>query len=138
MSELVAIVQRHLDSYGVTEAAFAKRMGINPQTINAWRNRGGLKRLPERRILEAVAHETRTPYEDVLHAALVDTGYAAGVTPATADGSPTAAPEPAPGPDLSETHEPRPTDSSGVASRPAHAPSRSRVAGGRGTRPPHS
>lgn len=137
MSELVAIVQRHLDSYGVTEAAFAKRMGINPQTINAWRNRGGLKRLPERRILEAVARETRTPYEEVLHAALVDTGYAAGVTPAIADEHPSEASEPAASPPA-EVHQPRPEDSVGVASRQGHAPSRSRVSGGRGTRPPHS
>lgn len=85
MGELVAIIQGHLDRYGVTEATFARRMGVNPQTINAWRTRGGLKRLPERRILEAVARETRTPYEDVLQAALVDTGYAATVTPESVD-----------------------------------------------------
>lgn len=42
------------------------------------------------------------------------------------------------GPDLSELHSPRPEDNRGVASRPAHAPARPRVAGGRGTRPPHS
>lgn len=77
MGELVAIIQRHLDSYGVTEATFARRMGVNPQTINAWKTRGGIKRLPERRILEAVARETRTSYAEVLEAALVDTGYAA-------------------------------------------------------------
>lgn len=138
MGELVAIIQRHLDSYGVTEAAFAKRMGINPQTINAWRTRGGLKRLPERRTLEAVARETRTPYAEVLRAALLDTKYLDGdLTPETSDGSPSEAPAPAPGPDLSELHQPRPEDNRGVASRPAHEPARVRAAGGRGTRPPH-
>lgn len=137
MGELVAIIQGHLDRYGVTEATFARRMGVNPQTINAWRTRGGLKRLPERRILEAVANETRTPYEAVLRAALLDTRYLDAVTPET-DGEAQLPFVPAPEPDLSEVHRPRPEDNPGVASRPAHAPSRSRVVGGRGTRPPHT
>jgi hypothetical protein len=110
-------------------------MGTGPQTINAWKVRG-LKRLPERHLLEAVARETGTPYAVVLQAALVDTGYAAVVTPGT-DGEARRPSDPAPELDLSEVHRPRPEDNSGVASRPAHAPSRSRVAGGKGTRPPH-
>jgi hypothetical protein len=133
MGELWGIIQGHLDRYGVREAAFARRMVVNPQTINAWKTRG-LRRLPERWLLEAVARETGTQYNAVLHAALVDTGYLAAVTPETDDEALLA---PAPSPDLSELHAPRPEDNSGVASRPAHAPARSRVAGGRGTRPPH-
>lgn len=74
MGELWSIIQGHLDQYGVREAAFARRMGTGPQTINAWKMRG-LKRLPERHLLEAVARETGTPYPAVLKAALVDTGY---------------------------------------------------------------
>lgn len=85
MGELWSIIQGHLDLYGVREAAFARRMGTGPQTINAWKVRG-LKRLPERHLLEAVARETGTPYAVVLQAALVDTGYAATVTP-EADGA---------------------------------------------------
>lgn len=130
--ELWSIIQAHLDRYGVYEAVFARRMGTKPQTINTWKILG-VKRLPERWLLEAVARETATPYSDVLHAALVDTGY---VTP-EADGEVRRPSDPAPGLDLSEVHRPRPEDNSGVASRPAHAPSRSRVAGGKGTRPPH-
>lgn len=131
--ELWGIIQAHLDRYGVYEATFARRMGTSPQTINTWKT-NGLKQLPARRLLEAVARETGTPYANVLHAALLDTGYLAAVTLETDDEALLA---PAPSPDLSESHAPRPEDNSGVASRPAHAPSRSRVAGGRGTRPPH-
>jgi len=80
MGELWRIVQGHLDTYGVREAAFARKMDVNPQTINAWKQRG-LRRLPERRLLEAVARETRTSYDVVLRAALVDAGYAASATP---------------------------------------------------------
>jgi hypothetical protein len=135
--ELWGIIQEHLDRYGVREAAFARRMGTSPQTINTWKVHG-LKRLPERWLLEAVARETGTPYSGVLYAALVDTGYAAAVTLETSDGHPSGGPTPAHEPDLSEVHQPRPEDNRGVASRPAHAPSRSRVVGGRGTMPPHS
>lgn len=134
--ELWSIIQAHLDRYGVYEAVFARRMGTKPQTINTWKNLG-VKRLPERWLLEAVAREARTPYEDVLRAALLDTGYLDPVTP-DADGEaqpPSVSPSE---PDLSEVHRPRPEDNPGVASRPAHASSRSRVVGGRGTRPPHT
>lgn len=132
--ELWSIIQAHLDRYGVYEAVFARRMGTKPQTINTWKNLG-VKRLPERWLLEAVAREAREPYEVVLRAALLDTGYLDPVTP-DADGE--VLPPPAPSePDLSEVHRPRPEDNPGVASRPAHAPSRSRAVGGRGTRPPH-
>lgn len=137
MSQLHDIIQRHMDEFGVREAALARRMGTASQTINSWKTRG-VKQLPARWLLEAVARETRTPYADVLQAALVDTGYAAEITPETPDGSPNGVPAPAPAPDFSELHQPRPEDNRGVASRPAHAPARPRVAGGRGTRPPHS
>jgi DNA-binding transcriptional regulator YdaS (Cro superfamily) len=134
MSELHGIIQRHMDEFGVREAALARLMGTASTTINSWKTRG-VRQLPSRRLLEAVARETRTPYETVLRAALADAGYLHdSVTPET-DGE--ALPAPAPAPDLSELHAPRPEDNSGVASRSAHAPSRSRVADGRGTRPPH-
>lgn len=74
MSRLWGIIQTHLDEYGVREAAFARRMGTTPQTLNSWKNRG-LRKLPERWLLEAVARETRTPYRDVLAAVIADIGY---------------------------------------------------------------
>jgi transcriptional regulator with XRE-family HTH domain len=75
MSELWKIVQTHLDEYGVSEAEFARRMGSSPQTLSSWKLRG-LKKLPDKRLLEAVADQTRASYDDVLGAALVDIGYA--------------------------------------------------------------
>lgn len=76
-SRLWAIVQAHMDAYGVREAELARRMGTSPQTLNSWKNRG-VRSLPSRRLLEALAREARVPYEEVLHAALVDTAYAPG------------------------------------------------------------
>lgn len=74
VSHLWEIIQAHLDEYGVRDAALARRMGTPAQTLNSWKKRG-LKQLPERRLLEAVARETRTPYNEVLNAVLVDTHY---------------------------------------------------------------
>jgi transcriptional regulator with XRE-family HTH domain len=74
MSNLYDIAQRHLDAYGVRAAALAKRMGTSPQTLDSWKNRG-LKTLPSRRLLEALARETGTPYGDVLTAVLRDIDY---------------------------------------------------------------
>jgi len=135
MGELYGIIQKHLDRYGVREAALARLMGTSSQTINSWKTRG-VRQLPTRALLEALARETGTPYDVVLRAALVDAGYAARLT-SESDGETQHASAPAPAPDLSEVHQPRPEDNRGVASRPAHAPAPSRVAGGRGTRPPH-
>jgi len=134
--ELWSIIQAHLDRYGVYEAVFARRMGTSPQTINTWKVKG-VKRLPERWLLEAVARETGTQYSAVLHAALVDTGYLPDPVTPVLDGEAQLPPVPAAAPDLSEVHQPRPEDNSGVASRPAHAPSRSHALGARDTRPPH-
>ncbi len=74
MGRLWGIIQAHLDEYGVREAAFARRMGTIPQTINGWKHRG-VRELPSRQLLDAVARETRTDYIDVLFAALDDAGY---------------------------------------------------------------
>lgn len=74
MGELYDIAQRHMDAYGVTGASLARRMGIPQQTLNAWKNRG-LRRLPERKHLEALAREAGASYGEVLQAALRDAGY---------------------------------------------------------------
>lgn len=68
------IVQRHLDAYGVRAATLAKRMGTSPQTLDSWKHRG-VRALPSRELLEALSAETRTPYAEVLAAALRDIGY---------------------------------------------------------------
>lgn len=74
MGHLWSIIQDHLDRYGVREAAFARRLGTAPQTLNSWKKRG-LRQLPDRSLLEAVARETGTPYDEVLDAVLRDIGY---------------------------------------------------------------
>jgi hypothetical protein len=136
MGELWGIIQRYLDRHATREAAFARQVGTTSQNLSWWKQ-NGLRRLPKKDLLAAVARQTGVPYETVLRAALTDAGYLDPVTPAPDGDAPAPATAPGPSPDLSEVHAPRPEDNSGVASRPAHAPSRSRVAGGRGTRPPH-
>src|SRR5665647_3220289 len=74
MGYLYDIAQRHLDAYGVRASALARRMGTSPQTLDSWKHRG-LKQLPEKWLLEALARETRTPYGVVLTAVLRDTDY---------------------------------------------------------------
>lgn len=74
MGYLWDIAQAHLDAYGVRAAALARRMGTSPQTLDSWKNRG-VRSLPSRELLEALAKETRTPYPVVLEAALRDTDY---------------------------------------------------------------
>lgn len=74
MKALCAIVQRHIDQYGMSEAEVARRIGAAPTTLNLWK-RHGLRALPDKRPLEALAAVTNTPYVDVLDAALIDAGY---------------------------------------------------------------
>lgn len=74
MSELWNLIQGHLDRYGVRDAEFARRMGSSPQTLNSWKKRG-VRQLPSKDLLEAVAEVTGRDYRQVLDAALIDTGY---------------------------------------------------------------
>lgn len=73
MTELMRIIQAHLDRYGVSRAEFARRAGTTPQTVNNWRHQ--LKSLPDAAHLRGVAEVTGVPYLIVLDAALVDAGY---------------------------------------------------------------
>lgn len=72
MPELMALIQSHLDRYGVTRAEFARRAGTTPQTVQNWRDRGTL---PRAEVLHGVADVIEAPYLVVLDAALVDAGY---------------------------------------------------------------
>lgn len=74
MGYLWDLIQSHLDTFGVRDAAFARRLGVSPQTLNSMKKRG-LKRLPERALLDAIASAIGKPYGMVLDAALIDTGY---------------------------------------------------------------
>ena len=74
MGYLWDIAQAHMDETGARAAALARHMGTSPQTLDSWKNRG-LKRLPEKRLLEAFALVTKTPYRVVLTAVLRDIDY---------------------------------------------------------------
>lgn len=76
MSELLRIVQDHIDRTGVSEAGFSRRIGAAPQTVNAWKQRG-IRGLPDARLLHGVSDVTGRPYSEVLNAALIDMGYVA-------------------------------------------------------------
>lgn len=73
MTELMRLIQGHLDRYGVTRAEFARRAGTTPQTVQNWKDRPTT--LPRREHLEGVARVIGVPYAVVLGAALRDAGY---------------------------------------------------------------
>ncbi len=73
VSELLDLIQAHLDRYGVTRSEFARRAGTTPQTVQNWKDRPTT--LPRREHLEGVARVIGVPYEVVLSAALQDAGY---------------------------------------------------------------
>lgn len=101
MGYLWAIAQRHMDEYGVRSAALARRMGTAPQTLDSWKNRG-VRSLPTRELLEALARETRTPYAVVLKAALQDIDYLPKESDPSGDTAPTSPPPVTPGDTLEE------------------------------------
>lgn len=74
MSELYDIVQAYMDDRDRSAAWVARHIDAAPQTVSSWKARG-LRALPEKRLLIALARLTHRPYGDVLRAALLDTGY---------------------------------------------------------------
>jgi len=72
------IIQAELDRerFPVSNRDLAKELGVSPTTIGNWRS--GIKQLPEPDNIRAVARFTGRTYEDVLLAALSDTGHAEG------------------------------------------------------------
>ncbi|SKS10005.1 Helix-turn-helix protein [Mycobacteroides abscessus subsp. massiliense] len=76
MGHLIDIVQSHMDAYGVSEAEVSRRIGASPATVNTWRN-SQIRQLPRREYLEGLADLTGRKYNDVLLAALRDSGYVA-------------------------------------------------------------
>lgn len=73
MTQLWGLIEAHLDHYGVTSAAFARKCGTTSQTVANWRN--GSTSLPNPSHLRSIAQVIGAPYEVVLNAALVDAGY---------------------------------------------------------------
>lgn len=83
MSQLIRLIDAHRAANGMpSEASIARAIGVAPQTLNSWRNRG-IRELPSRDTLKALAQLLRVDFEStVLKAALVDTGW---VVPTVAD-----------------------------------------------------
>lgn len=73
MTELMRLIQAHIDRYGVTRATVARRAGMSPQTVQNWRDE--IKALPEVKHLRGIAEVIGVPYPVVLDAALADAGY---------------------------------------------------------------
>jgi transcriptional regulator with XRE-family HTH domain len=75
MSKLLAIIDAYKDAHGQpSDASIARAVGVAPQTISSWRKRG-IRQLPERDTMKQLAAFMRVDYDDVLDAALIDTGY---------------------------------------------------------------
>lgn len=72
------IIQAELDRerFTVSDRKLALRLKVSPSTIGNWRT--GLTALPEVKNLRAVADFAGRSYEEVLLAALSDTGHADG------------------------------------------------------------
>jgi hypothetical protein len=81
MGALWDMIDTHLErqEFPPSKRRLALRLGVAPTTLKNWRV-GGFADLPKRENLEAVADLVGKPYEDVLKAALLDTGYAKGLT----------------------------------------------------------
>jgi hypothetical protein len=71
---LVELIDRYKNAHGVSDAELARRIGITRENLRLWRV-NGIRRLPERSNLAAVARIIGQPYRQVLSAALFDTGY---------------------------------------------------------------
>jgi transcriptional regulator with XRE-family HTH domain len=71
---LVELIDRYKTAHGVSDAELARRIGITRENLRLWRI-NGVRRLPERANLAAVARTIGQPYRQVLSAALFDTGY---------------------------------------------------------------
>jgi hypothetical protein len=76
MSRLLEIIDEYKDSHGSpSDSSIARAIGVAPQTISSWR-KPGIRQLPERETLRALARFIGVDYESVvLRAVLIDTGW---------------------------------------------------------------
>jgi transcriptional regulator with XRE-family HTH domain len=79
MSHLLAIIDEYKDTHGApSDSSIARAIGVAPQTVSNWRQRG-MKQLPDRETLEALAHLTGADYAlEIIPAVMRDIGYLAG------------------------------------------------------------
>lgn len=73
-SRLVELIDRYRDAHGTSESEVARRIGFSREALRKWRIHG-VRRLPDRTNLAAVARVIGRPYREALSAALFDTGY---------------------------------------------------------------
>lgn len=75
MSRLLAMIDEYRDAHGQpSDASMARAIGIAPQTISSWRNRG-MKEIPNPAAMRKLAELLGRSEAEVLYAAGVDTGY---------------------------------------------------------------
>lgn len=76
MSHLLAIIDEYKDAHGgPSDSSIARAIGAAPQTISSWRHRG-IRQLPDRELLMALARLTRRNYAtEVIPAVMRDIGY---------------------------------------------------------------
>jgi transposase-like protein len=78
MSQLLAIIDEYKDAHGApSDSSIARAIGVAPQTVSSWRRRG-IRQLPERETLMALARLTNRDYATVVIPAVMrDIGYLA-------------------------------------------------------------
>lgn len=76
MSQLLAIIDEYKDAHGgPSDSSIARAIGVAPQTISSWRNRG-IKVPPAVSTMRQLAALVGKDYETVvLRAALLDVGW---------------------------------------------------------------
>ena len=76
MSELLKIIDAYKDGHGgPSDASIARAIGVAPQTVSSWRKRG-IRQLPDRDTLIALARLTGCDYAgEVIPAVMADIGY---------------------------------------------------------------
>ncbi|GAB3167012.1 hypothetical protein GCM10027059_26970 [Myceligenerans halotolerans] len=119
------LIQAHLDRFQVSEAGFARRVGISAQALNSWKR--GLNRLPKPEVIAAAAREAQVDRQELLDAFLVDMGH---MDPPEAEIT-VGESEPPPLPERPRNGEhpaaPAAGDTRQAPSRPAHGPNPARV-----------
>lgn len=76
MSRLLQLIDEYKDAHGApSDSSIARAIGVAPQTISSWRQRG-IRQLPDRETLRSLAALIRADYEAVvLRAVLLDIGW---------------------------------------------------------------
>lgn len=75
MSRLIAMIDEYRDTHGQpSDASIARQLGIAPQTLNSWRNRG-MKEIPRPKTLQSLARLLNKTDVEIYYVVGVDTGH---------------------------------------------------------------